>query len=126
MLISEPRFAGAYRAGKETAVFDDIGCLLDALDEEKLETAGGGGSEPAPGDRHAEIWFLDQEQRWMTVAEARFVRSDALGTPMGGGIQAFADRATAEETATRSGGSIVDDLAELRALRRAAVVRGGS
>lgn len=105
MLISEPRFAAAYRVGRQAAVFDDIGCLLDALDEV--------GSNDDP-----EVWFLDSRERWLTPSETVFVRSAALETPMGGGIVAVADRAEASALATRAGGRVIDSLAELRASRR--------
>jgi copper chaperone NosL len=108
MLISEPRFAAAYRAGSRSAVFDDVGCLLDALDEEN--SAGSAAS----------VWFLDEEEEFRTAAEVVFVQSDDLATPMNGGIQALARRADAEAVAAAVGGSIVESFAELRAQSRGA------
>jgi copper chaperone NosL len=113
MLISDPRFAAAYRAGSRTAVFDDIGCLLRALDGEGLATATNGGASDEPT---AEVWLLEENGSWLTAANAVFVRSTELATPMGGGIQAFGDRAEAERLAARVGGTVVDSFAELRRL----------
>jgi nitrous oxide reductase accessory protein NosL len=113
MLISEPRFAAGYRVGRHTAVFDDIGCLLRALDGEGLATATNGGASDEPT---AEVWLLEENGSWLTAADAVFVRSTELATPMGGGIQAFGDRAEAERLAARVGGTVVDSFAELRRL----------
>ena len=54
-----------------------------------------------------------------------FVLSGDLETPMGGGIQALAGRAAAQEVASDTGGSIVESLDQLRASRRAARASGG-
>jgi copper chaperone NosL len=125
MLISEPRFAAAYRSGNRTAVFDDIGCLLDALEEAELPT-GATAEEAATGTGgRAAVWFLDAEQRWLPEEEAVFVISAELETPMGGGIQAFAGRDAAQEVASGTGGSMVESLDQLRASRRAARASGG-
>ena len=118
MLISEPQFAAAYRAGAGAEVFDDIGCLLDALDRAALDTATGAsdaGSDPTL----ASVWFLDRDQRWMPADGVIFVRSAGLSTPMHGHIQAFASRAAAEVAAKDVDGSIIESLAELRASWRA-------
>jgi copper chaperone NosL len=114
MLISEPRFAAAYRTSTGAEVFDDIGCLLDALDSAAVET---GPAESAAGadSPRAAVWFLDRDQRWISSEEVIFVRSTALATPMHGNIEAFASLAEAEDVAARTGGSIVHSLSELRA-----------
>jgi nitrous oxide reductase accessory protein NosL len=120
MLISDPSFAAAYRVGERTAVFDDVGCLLDALDRAGLATgsdpaAEAAGRQPAT----AQVWLLDEQQRWLPADQAVFVFSPALATPMGGGVQALRDRAEAEALSARVGGSIVDSFDALRAERRA-------
>jgi nitrous oxide reductase accessory protein NosL len=117
MLISEPRFAAGYRVGSRTAVFDDIGCLLRALDREGLMAATNGGARGVPA---AEVWLLDENGSWLTAADAVFVRSPELATPMGGGIQAASDRSDAERLAARVGGTVVDSFAELRELMASA------
>ena len=116
MLISEPRFAAAYRAGDEAAAFDDIGCLLDALDRTERLTEPG---EGAGAGAHATVWFLDAEERWNPADEVVFVRSDGISTPMNGGILALGDRAAAESLVARGGGQVVASLGELRAWWRA-------
>ena len=120
MLISEPRFAAAYRAGDRSEAFDDIGCLLDALDRAELETEPS--SEPANADDGKEVavvWFLDADERWREASEVVFVRSSGISTPMTGGVLALADRDAAESIAARGGGQVVTSLAELRAWWRA-------
>ena len=116
MLISEPRFAASYRAGDGTAAFDDIGCLLDALDRAELRTGSSRESAASASDagREAEVWFLDAGERWRPANEVVFVRSSGISTPMNGGILALADRAAAEAIATAGGGLVVETLAELR------------
>src|SRR6187455_3583862 len=60
MLVSEPVYAAAYQAyGKEPRVFDDIGCMLDAV---RRETA-------VPID----IWVQDAAGAgWLDADEAIF------------------------------------------------------
>jgi nitrous oxide reductase accessory protein NosL len=126
MLISEPAYAAGYRVGPRTAVFDDIGCLLADLGK-----PGPGTDESADGTAQSraavetsEVWFLDGDQRWIAAADAVFVRSPRLETPMGGHIEAFSDRARAERTAARVGGVVVESFAELMAGTRAAALGG--
>jgi hypothetical protein len=114
MLISEPRFAAAYRSDADAAVFDDIGCLLDALDRAALETQPNAVGDRDGSGARATVWFLDSDRNWMAADEVVFLRSAGLSTPMHGGIQAFASRAAAEEAAASAGGSVIDTLAELR------------
>ena len=116
MLISEPRFAASYRAGGSTAAFDDIGCLLDALDRAERLTEPGDG---AGAGESATVWFLDADERWNPADEVVFVYSNGISTPMNGGILALGDRAEAESLAARGGGRVVASLDELRAWWRA-------
>jgi copper chaperone NosL len=102
MLISEARYAAAYRMeGSEPRVFDDIGCLLGALDKETT----------AP----AHTWFMDaNDATWIDGTKAVFVRSDEIRTPMSGGLTAYKDVASAEAAAARFRGSVVRSFADLR------------
>ena len=102
MLVSESRYAAAYQApGAEALVFDDIQCLLDAARK-----------EPAP----LRFWFRDAAgDSWIDGADAVFVRSTSLRTPMNGGIVAYRTRSAAEQAATRDRGRVILSLEELRA-----------
>lgn len=102
MLVSEPRYAAAYQVeGFAARVFDDIGCLLGALDKEAK----------AP----ARIWFKDAtDAEWIDGETAIFVRSDEIRTPMSGGITAYRDLAAAEAAAAKHAGSVVRSFAGLR------------
>ena len=101
MLVSEPAYAAAYRAaGKEPRVFDDIGCMLDAMRHETaspitvwLQDAAGGG--------------------WLDADQAVFVTAPSIRTPMNGGVLAYADAAAAEKTATTHSGRVMRSLPEL-------------
>ena len=105
MLISEPRYAAAYQVeGTGARVFDDIGCLLDALDKETKAPAG--------------FWFRDtNEDAWIEGDKASFVLSDAIRTPMSGGITAYRDVQSAEAAASRHNGSVVKTFAALRQMK---------
>ena len=102
MLVSEPRYAAAYQApGAEALVFDDIQCLLEAARKE----AG-----------PLRVWFRDAAgEEWIDGADAVFVRSTSLRTPMNGGIAAYRTRSAAEQAATRDRGRVVLSFEELRA-----------
>ncbi|GIX48543.1 MAG: hypothetical protein KatS3mg131_2754 [Candidatus Tectimicrobiota bacterium] len=105
MLISEPRYAAAYvtRQG-EVRRFDDIGDML-------LYDA-------AHGEEVLRFWVHDYATAaWLPAAQAVFVYSRALSTPMAHGIVAFGDPQPARELAARVQGEILS-FAELR--RRAA------
>ena len=95
MLVSEPRFAAAARASDgEPLVFDSIGCLL------RYEQAR------AVVVRHR--WVHDYETgQWVDAAEAWFVHSRDLMTPMGDGVVALADQARAEALAAGHRGRIL-------------------
>jgi copper chaperone NosL len=101
MLISEPRYAAAYRGpGEEARVFDDIACLLEAV---RVEGAG---------DRR--FWFHDgNDGQWIDGDTAVFVASPEFRTPMGGGIIAYRDRATAETAAGTYRGEVIGPLPAL-------------
>ncbi|HEX6164949.1 MAG TPA: nitrous oxide reductase accessory protein NosL [Vicinamibacterales bacterium] len=101
MLVSEPAYAAAYHApGGDPRVFDDIGCMLDALRQETsspltvwLQDAAGGG--------------------WIDAHQAVFVTAPNLRTPMNGGVLAYRDVAAADKTAAANGGRVLRSLREL-------------
>lgn len=104
MIINEPRFAAAYvTADGQTRRFDDVGGMLiydEAHDEEV-----------------AIFWIHDYDTgEWVKASDAYFVWADAeaLHTPMGYGIVAFADRARAEALAAETQGTVLT-FSELRA-----------
>ena len=105
MLISEPRYAAAYRTdGGSSRVFDDIGCLLDALSRE---------AKPP-----AMFWFMDAvDGQWVREEEAVFVLSDEIRTPMNGGVTAYDDVKSADAAAARHKGRTVRSFADLRAAK---------
>ena len=103
MLISEPRYAAAYQvAGAAPRVFDDIGCLLQNL--------------PAEAGSHTDVtfWFQGDHGGWIDGADATFVASPEIRTPMGGGIIAFRDGAAADRAAAAHRGERIATLAQLR------------
>ncbi|HHC09133.1 MAG TPA: hypothetical protein ENK55_10525 [Actinobacteria bacterium] len=85
MIVSEPRFAAAYRLPDGTErIFDDLGGLLIY------------GHEHGELDE-AEVWVHDVEtEAWVRASDAWFVATAARPTPMGYGILAFSDRERAE------------------------------
>ena len=101
MLISEPRYAAAYRApGADARVFDDIACLLEAA---RTEAAG-----------ELRFWFHDgNDGQWIDGETAMFVASPEFRTPMGGGIIAYRDRAAAETAARTYRGDVIGPLPTL-------------
>ena len=101
MLVSEPVYAAAYQAhGQEARVFDDIGCMLDALRE---ETA-------SPID----VWLQDAGGAgWLDADQASVVASPRIRTPMSGGLLAYADAAAAEKVAAAQGGQVMRSLQAL-------------
>ena len=107
MLISEAVFAAAYQGpSAEARVFDDIGCLLEAVRREG----------PSDGLR---FWFQDAAGGgWMEGGAAVFVRSAQVRTPMGGGLLAFRDPAAAGRAAAEHQGRVVRSLGELVASGR--------
>jgi copper chaperone NosL len=101
MLISEPRFAAAYQVQEGgSKVFDDIGCLLEAMRGEKSAVL--------------HYWFRDAAGgEWIEGNNAVFVTGSRIRTPMNGGVVAYRDRATADDAAAREGGRVIGSVAEL-------------
>ena len=84
MLISELRYAAAYRVDGADKTFDDIGCLIAALEREPHRAA-------------ARVWFRDfYDGAWIEPEAASFVHSTSLRTPMAGGIVATVHEAEME------------------------------
>lgn len=90
MLITEPRFAAAYRIDGEARPFDDIGgMLLYGTKTGELSA------------RSVEVWVHDRDTGdWIAAGGAHYVVADGLVTPMGYGIVAFIDPARAREYAS--------------------------
>ena len=101
MFVSEPAYAAAYQApGNDPRVFDDIGCLVNAV---RQETA-------AP----LTIWLQDAAgSGWIAADDATFVAASRTRTPMNGGILAYAARAAAEKAAAANGGQVMRSWLEV-------------
>jgi nitrous oxide reductase accessory protein NosL len=102
MLIYEDRAAAALLlespAGREHALFDDIGCMLDF--------------ERTPGENETVLarFVRDYAARtWLDADRAAylFAHPDHLPTPMASGIAAFADTDAAESQRARAGGELL-------------------
>ena len=78
MLVSDERYAAAYEnAAGEARVFDDIGCMREALK-----------SEASPAS--VRFWYHDVKTgEWIRGEEAAFETSNRFKTPMGSGIVAY-------------------------------------
>jgi hypothetical protein len=98
-------YAAAYHAeGAAARVFDDIGCLLDAVRREPA----------APLD----VWVQDAAGAgWLDADAAAFVASPRIRTPMSGGVLAYADAAAAEAAVAVRGGDVIRSWPELVARR---------
>ena len=102
MLISEPRFAAAYRApGSDARLFDDVGCLLEGLSRESDRSG-------------VHFWFHEvTTAEWIEGDRAVFVESAHLRTPMGSGIVAYASDAAAARGAAAHNGRRIGGVEEL-------------
>jgi copper chaperone NosL len=106
MIISDEPFAAAAviasSDGVRKVAFDDIGCLLDFLRE-------------APRGARVTSYVHDYETReWIDAAQAVFVRSESLQTPMASNLGACKSRAAAAALVQRFPG-VMSGFAELRA-----------
>jgi hypothetical protein len=81
MVIGDPRFASAVREGVDASVYDDIGCMLQHRGT--LLASG-----PARGFVHDSATM-----EWLPAADALYVRSPLIRTPMNHQIAAYADPA---------------------------------
>jgi copper chaperone NosL len=95
MRIDDEAFASAYRtAGGEVRLYDDLGEM--ALDQRER------------ADAVAAAFVHDHETRaWLRADEAHLVLSPRLQTPMGFGVAASADEASARALAARVEGRVL-------------------
>ena len=95
MVISDERYAAAFSNEQgEFFKFDDIGCMKRYEEENKM----------IPKYE----WVHDHESHaWVEVSKAFFVHSIQLGTPMGYGIVAFSNRASAEKLSSTQEGQLI-------------------
>lgn len=102
MIIEEPRFAAAYRAGGEERLFDDIvDMVVYGVESGEIGSAA--------------AWVHDYgTEEWVAAPDAVYV-SGPIATPMGGGVVAFADEPAAAALAAEVGGETLawDDLVQL-------------
>ena len=103
MIISEARFATAYRLADGTSKkFDDLGDMVIHLDE--------------TGDAPTDVWVHDFEtEEWVVVEAAYFVPTLSVASPMGHSILSFSDEGRAQSFANDVGGEVID-WATVRAL----------
>lgn len=108
MLVSELVYAAAYQTqGQEPRLFDDIGCMIEALRSEAAFPSN--------------VWVQDAAGGgWLDANAATFVASPDIRTPMSGGTLAYADAATAQNVATSRRADIVRSFRELLAMKGAA------
>jgi copper chaperone NosL len=101
MILSDPRFVGAYEYRGDDRFFDDIGDMIAY----GVRTGELSSSTPA--------WVHDfRSGIWIDAASAHYVAAERLVTPMGHGLAALADPAQAEALAQEFGGAVLtwDDL----------------
>ena len=97
MAISQKPFA-AEIVDKEENVhkFDDIGCMLRFVSERGMK------------DRVKAYFVMDYDGKgWLAAESAYYVRSEALHTPMGGGLLAVKDRSRAEDYLRKFSGQVL-------------------
>jgi copper chaperone NosL len=96
MIITEPRFATAYRPAEGTEkVFDDLGdMIIYGREHGELETAA--------------MWVHDFEtEAWVEAQAAFYVATASTATPMGHGILAFSESDRAERAAVELDGEVI-------------------
>jgi copper chaperone NosL len=96
MTVVDPRFSAQVitRTGK-IYVFDDIGCLVSWLREEPGPVAS------------SWVWSMAPGEGWIPAAEAVYVQSDSLHTPMGSGLAALRPGPLADSLRVRLAGRLV-------------------
>ncbi|MFN8035770.1 MAG: nitrous oxide reductase accessory protein NosL [Acidimicrobiia bacterium] len=104
MIISDARFAAAYRLPDGTArKFDDIGDMVSYARRTK---------ELARAER---FWVHDYDKRkWIDAERAWYVAGEKASTPMASGLRAYATRARAEREAEQRGVTVLDWAGLLR------------
>ena len=97
MIISEPRFAAAYRLDDgEAKAFDGVGEMVKH------------GRRTDDFARVSFAWAHDfNTEEWVLVEDAFFVAGGSVITPMGHGIVAFATEVAAVEPADQLGGMVM-------------------
>lgn len=97
MVISDERYAGQVvdRRGM-TYKFDAIECMAAFLRAGTVTVA----------DVHS-VWIAEGRDGWIPADDARFVHSDEIRSPMGGGLAAFGSREDAERLHSEIGGAIL-------------------
>ena len=120
MLLSEARCSCALLAeveGRRTyLVFDDLGCMLDHRAEHpEFSVVGTFVHDYAAGG-----WVSGESARYLVASP------NALKTPMGSGMVAFASQAGAEEQRKRTGGEMVDFIGLATIRRSGALVNDGA
>jgi copper chaperone NosL len=97
MVISDERFAGQVvdRRGN-TYKFDAIECMAAFLNDAQV----------ADADIHS-VWVADGTDGWAAAAEATFVHSPDIRSPMGGGFTAHADAGMARQLQAEVGGELL-------------------
>ena len=95
MAISQPQYAAQVLDKDGNAYkFDDIGCMLRYLREHTL--------------RQRRLYVMDyMNLRWLEAEKAVCVRSDAIKSPMAGGLAAFRDQSGAQQFLTISSGQMI-------------------
>lgn len=101
MTIVDERFACAVviaSSRPESRLYDDIGDLLNDIAE-----------RPPPAGISAAMYVRDYNSphTWLAAADAIYLRSDQIKSPMASGIAAFATRAAADSAAVRTHGQIL-------------------
>jgi len=96
MTVVDPRFSAEVitRTGK-IYVFDDLGCLANWLRDEPVPVAS------------TWVWSIAPGEGWIPAAEAVYVQSDSLHTPMGSGLAALRPGAGADSLRVRLAGRLV-------------------
>src|SRR5262245_30265993 len=94
------RFACERREKDKWLVYDSIECLR--------------GDDPTAAAMT--VWLADYDKKTLHRADSMWVVSGALTTPMGGGLAAFLDRASADTVANAAHGAMMrwDQLVALR------------
>jgi copper chaperone NosL len=101
MVISDRRYAAQLVTAKgRSHKFDSIECMTRFLQDGAI----------AAGDTRS-LWVMDvtgEAEDWLAVADAQFVHSAALRTPMGGGLAAYASGERARDDAAALNGHLLD------------------
>lgn len=101
MIISQPKYASSFAYAEsegryKSLAFDDIGDMVVYMRKHPELTPVG-------------IWVHDNDsEEWIDAQGATYVKSDAIRSPMGFGVAAFADPSAAERFAAEVGGAALD------------------